>query len=266
MPAEPTPPAPHREDSRPAIVTPPPPLPVPMEEDLMEKHWKAAGDILYGLICEPDSGPMSQSGICMGDVVEAALYPEDREHFLRRLSPGKKNILAGFIDAAIERARDSDPFLLQFVSLPDCTTEEHLDGIAEVIGWTGIHSIGKINGQAIVSVAGVEQAEMLINAGFQVKGKTIYPYPLFNIPKKYILSGVMLFIPDEEIIKALQPYGQALSVRPLPFPTNNPLYKHLSSLRREIIFKKKEDTAMPAVITIDYMGNNFKIFVAEDLI
>ncbi|UYV69434.1 K02A2.6-like, partial [Cordylochernes scorpioides] len=155
---------------------------------------------------------------------------------------------------------------IQFVSLPDCTAEEHLDGIAKIIGRTGIHSVGKINGQAIVSLAGVEQAEMLINTGFQVKDKTIYPYPLFNIPKKYILSGVMLFIPDEDIVKVLQPYGQVLSIRPLPFPTSNPLYKHLSSLRREIVIKKKEDTAMPAIITIEYMSNNFKIFVAEDVI
>ncbi|UYV61533.1 hypothetical protein LAZ67_1005198 [Cordylochernes scorpioides] len=153
-----------------------------------------------------------------------------------------------WMKATYENRSSTTKSTIQFVSLPDCTAEEHLDGIANVIGRPSIHSIGKINGQAIVSLAGIEQAEMLINTGFKVKNQTIYPYPLFNIPKKYILSGVMLFIQDEDIAKALRPYGHVLSVRPLPFPTNNPLYKHLSSLRREIVIKKKEETSMPSTI------------------
>ncbi|UYV83903.1 hypothetical protein LAZ67_X000562 [Cordylochernes scorpioides] len=133
---------------------------------------------------------------------------------------------------------------IQFAPLPNSTAEDHLDGIAKIIGRENIHSIGKINGNAIISVAGIEQAELLINTGFKVKEKTVYPSPLFIVPKKYILSGVLLFIPDDEIKRALLPFGWVLSVRPLPFPTNSPLYKHLSSLRREIVFKKNDEATV----------------------
>ncbi|UYV61801.1 hypothetical protein LAZ67_1006658, partial [Cordylochernes scorpioides] len=99
-----------------------------------------------------------------------------------------------------------------------------------------------------------------------VRGNTIYPTPLFNPPKKYILSGILAFIPDEEVTKAMAPFGEILSIRPLPFPTENPLFKHLSSLRREVVLKRRESTDMPAIIPIDYMQRTFKIFVGEDTI
>ncbi|UYV66434.1 hypothetical protein LAZ67_4001659 [Cordylochernes scorpioides] len=79
-----------------------------------------------------------------------------------------------------------------------------------------------------------------------------------------VRERILAFIPDEEVTKALAPFGEILSVRPLPFPTENPLFKHLSSLRREVVLKKKESTDMPAIIPIVYMQRTFKIFVGED--
>ncbi|UYV69997.1 hypothetical protein LAZ67_7001425 [Cordylochernes scorpioides] len=154
---------------------------------------------------------------------------------------------------------------IQFTALSDCSAEEHLSSIAKIIGHENIHSVGKMNGQAVVSVANGEQAQLLINNGFAVRGNTIYPTPLFNPPKKYIISGILAFIPDEEVNKALAPFGEILSVRPLPFPTENSLFKHLSSLRREVVLKRKESTDMPAIIPIVYMQRTFKIFVGEDI-
>ncbi|UYV84746.1 hypothetical protein LAZ67_X003294 [Cordylochernes scorpioides] len=76
---------------------------------------------------------------------------------------------------------------------------------------------------------------------------------------------ILAFIPDEEVTKALAPFGEILSVRPLPFPTENPLFKHLSSLRREVVLKRKESTDMPAIIPIVYTQRTFKIFVGQDI-
>ncbi|UYV81558.1 K02A2.6-like, partial [Cordylochernes scorpioides] len=42
--------------------------------------------------------------------------------------------------------------------------------------------------------------------------------------------------------------------------------KHLSSLRREIVFKNKDKTPLPAVLNIPYMDRNFTIFVGEDVV
>ncbi|UYV71232.1 hypothetical protein LAZ67_8002310 [Cordylochernes scorpioides] len=119
---------------------------------------------------------------------------------------------------------------------------------------------------AVVSLATNDHATQLITNGFKVGDTTIYPTPLVTAERKYILSGVMAFIQDEDIIKALEPYGKTLFIRPIPFPTENPLFKHLSSLRREIIFKLKENHVMPANIIINYMENSFRVFIGEDII
>ncbi|UYV63185.1 hypothetical protein LAZ67_2003377, partial [Cordylochernes scorpioides] len=219
------------------------------------------------------------------------IFPDDREPLIRRLSARKRGILAEIVSAAIERARDSDPFLredrkkideerkatyerrsklikstVQFESVPNATAEDHLIGIANIIGYKNIHSLGKMNGQAILSVANNELAQKLIDGGFKVKDITVFPCPLFKPSNKYILSGVLAFIQDQDLKVALEPYGQMISSRPLPFPTDNPLLKHLSSLRREIVFKNKEKTPMPATLNVPYMDKSFTIFIGEDVV
>ncbi|UYV71351.1 LRP6 [Cordylochernes scorpioides] len=54
---------------------------------------------------------MTDLGITEGDITDAVIYPEDREPLLRTCSTQKKNLITEIISAAIERARDSDPFV-----------------------------------------------------------------------------------------------------------------------------------------------------------
>ncbi|UYV64756.1 hypothetical protein LAZ67_3001860 [Cordylochernes scorpioides] len=102
-PAETTPPVPHGEKTSPLIATPPPPLSCQFIDD----RWTEADDILHELNQERDWGV----GISESDITEAIIYPEDREPLIRRLSTRRRSLLAGFISAAIERARDADPFV-----------------------------------------------------------------------------------------------------------------------------------------------------------
>ncbi|UYV81909.1 hypothetical protein LAZ67_21000097 [Cordylochernes scorpioides] len=102
-PAETTPPVPHGEKTSPHIATPPPPLSCQFIDD----RWTEADDILHELNQERDWGV----GISESDITEAIIYPEDREPLIRRLSTRRRSLLAGFISAAIERARDADPFV-----------------------------------------------------------------------------------------------------------------------------------------------------------
>ncbi|UYV61669.1 hypothetical protein LAZ67_1005797, partial [Cordylochernes scorpioides] len=108
-PAEPTPPAPHGKMTTPAMATSPSPL-FQVEEDLTSKRWDEAADIIYKLCNERYSGPLTDLGITEGDITDAVIYPEDREPLLRTCSTQKKNLITEIISAAIERARDSDPF------------------------------------------------------------------------------------------------------------------------------------------------------------
>ncbi|UYV64777.1 hypothetical protein LAZ67_3001948 [Cordylochernes scorpioides] len=101
--AETTPPIPHGEKTSPHIATPPPPLSCQFIDD----RWTEADDILYELNQERDWGV----GISESDITEAVIYPEDREPLIRRLSTRRRSLLAAFISAAIERARDADPFV-----------------------------------------------------------------------------------------------------------------------------------------------------------
>ncbi|UYV64850.1 K02A2.6-like [Cordylochernes scorpioides] len=101
--AETIPPIPHGEKTSPHIATPPPPLSCQFIDD----RWTEADDILHELNQERDWGV----GISESDITEAVIYPEDREPLIRRLSTRRRSLLAGFISAAIERARDADPFV-----------------------------------------------------------------------------------------------------------------------------------------------------------
>ncbi|UYV82674.1 NPHS1 [Cordylochernes scorpioides] len=59
----------------------------------------------------------------------AVIYPEDREPLLRTCSTQKKNLITEIISAAIERARDSDPFVLP----PKHVSINGLDDSSEVM-------------------------------------------------------------------------------------------------------------------------------------
>ncbi|UYV64683.1 hypothetical protein LAZ67_3001652, partial [Cordylochernes scorpioides] len=108
-PAEPTPPAPPGKMTTPAMATSPPPL-FQLEEDLTSKRWEEAADIIYKLCNERYSGPLTDLEITEDDITDAVIYPEDREPLLRTCSTQKKNLITEIISAAIESARDSDPF------------------------------------------------------------------------------------------------------------------------------------------------------------
>ncbi|UYV65273.1 hypothetical protein LAZ67_3003771 [Cordylochernes scorpioides] len=106
-PSKPTPPALHGEKTSPDIATPPPPL----STEFIDACYDQANDIIYELSDERYSEPLSDIGVTEGDIVEAIIFPDDREPLLRRLSTQKRTTLAGIVSAASERARSSDPFV-----------------------------------------------------------------------------------------------------------------------------------------------------------
>ncbi|UYV64877.1 hypothetical protein LAZ67_3002244 [Cordylochernes scorpioides] len=107
-PSKPTPPALHGEKTSLDIATPPPPL----STEFIDACYDQANDIIYELSDERYSEPLSDIGVTEGDIVEAIIFPDDREPLLRRLSTQKRTTLAGIVSAASERARSSDPFVL----------------------------------------------------------------------------------------------------------------------------------------------------------
>ncbi|UYV82040.1 hypothetical protein LAZ67_21000550 [Cordylochernes scorpioides] len=106
-PAKPTPPALHGEKTSPDIATPPPPL----STEFIDACYDQANDIIYELSDERYLETLSDIGVTEGDIVEAIIFPDDREPLLRRLSTQKRTTLAGIVSAASERARSSDPFV-----------------------------------------------------------------------------------------------------------------------------------------------------------
>ncbi|UYV81939.1 hypothetical protein LAZ67_21000201, partial [Cordylochernes scorpioides] len=107
-PAKPTPPALHGEKTSPDIAT----LPPPLSTEFIYACYDQANDIIYELSDERYLQTLSDIGVTEGDIVEAIIFPDDREPLLRRLSTQKRTILAGIVSAASERARSSDPFVL----------------------------------------------------------------------------------------------------------------------------------------------------------
>ncbi|UYV66158.1 hypothetical protein LAZ67_4000511 [Cordylochernes scorpioides] len=115
-PAKPTPPALHGEKTSPDIATPPPPL----STEFIDACYDQANDIIYELSDERYLETLSDIGVTEGDIVEAIIFPDDREPLLRRLSTQKRTTLAGIVSAASERARSSDPF--KTVGKKNCTS------------------------------------------------------------------------------------------------------------------------------------------------
>ncbi|UYV71151.1 hypothetical protein LAZ67_8001892, partial [Cordylochernes scorpioides] len=118
-PSKPTPPALHGEKTSPDIATPPPPL----STEFIDACYDQANDIIYELSDERYSETLSDIGVTEGDIVEAIIFPDDREPLLRRLSTQKRTTLAGIVSAASERARSSDPFDLIFVDINSTTRQ-----------------------------------------------------------------------------------------------------------------------------------------------
>ncbi|UYV61836.1 hypothetical protein LAZ67_1006784, partial [Cordylochernes scorpioides] len=115
-PAGPTPSAPHKEDPTPAM-TPPSTPPTPMEEDLPPNLGDCIDEILGEIIMSKiDPGPLVDDEISWTDAIDAILHPHSRAPFLARLSPILKKNYAVFFEAAIERARDSHPWILSGLS------------------------------------------------------------------------------------------------------------------------------------------------------
>ncbi|UYV78014.1 hypothetical protein LAZ67_15003196 [Cordylochernes scorpioides] len=117
-PAKPTPPALHGEKTSPDIATPPPPL----STEFIDACYDQANDIIYELSDERYLETLSDIGVTEGDIVEAIIFPDDREPLLRRLSTQKRTTLAGIVSAASERARSSDPFVHCTVRTPHVYT------------------------------------------------------------------------------------------------------------------------------------------------
>ncbi|UYV71683.1 hypothetical protein LAZ67_9000031, partial [Cordylochernes scorpioides] len=112
QPAGPTPSAPHKEDPTPAM-TPPSPPPTPMEEDLPPNPGDCIHRILREIIISKiDPGPLVDDEVSWTDAIDAILHSHSRAPFLARLSPILKKNYAVFLEAAIERARDSHPRIL----------------------------------------------------------------------------------------------------------------------------------------------------------
>ncbi|UYV82336.1 hypothetical protein LAZ67_21001740, partial [Cordylochernes scorpioides] len=281
QPAEPTPPAPQEKESIPAMATPPPPPSAHMEDDPVPDRWTFCSIVMatarLDVASSPSVSSLAEKTInhsLISKIINAnsptSSNKENKSTNMqiqrRQFSKEEKMKIDERRKSTYEKRSNSIKSTIKFTAIQEKSAEEHLTSIAKLVGHENIHSVGKLDGQAVFSLATNDHATQLINNGFKVGDTTIYPTPLFTVERKYILSGVMAFIQDEDIIKALEPYGKTVSIRLLPFPTDNPLFKHLSSLRREIVFKIKENRVMPATILINYMENFFRVFIGDDVI
>ncbi|UYV60741.1 hypothetical protein LAZ67_1002081, partial [Cordylochernes scorpioides] len=106
-PDRPIPPPPHGDTTTPDMATPPPPPSAQMEVDPIDKRCKELQLLTFELMKEFNPKPLPQFYSFELDLVEAVLYPEDREGFLGRFSPGDKKVLAQILDKLSTRDLDS---------------------------------------------------------------------------------------------------------------------------------------------------------------
>ncbi|UYV69135.1 hypothetical protein LAZ67_6002559 [Cordylochernes scorpioides] len=100
-------PPPHGDTTTPDMATPLPPPSAQMEVDPIDKRCKELQLLTFELMKEFNPKPLPQFYSFELDLVEAVLYPEDREGFLGRFSPGDKKVLAQILDKLSTRDLDS---------------------------------------------------------------------------------------------------------------------------------------------------------------
>ncbi|UYV78019.1 hypothetical protein LAZ67_15003205 [Cordylochernes scorpioides] len=165
------------------------------------------------------SEPLSNIGVTEGDIVEAIIFPEDREPLFRHLSTQKRTTLAEIISAASECARNSDPFdhpsdIAEARARQASSTEDHcvyverspelepfhyMRAIERMFGRTReVFQLTKMNGHFLVGLANRGMAERLINEGLE----------------RITVGNLPFFVGDAAVISALSSFGRVTSIAP----------------------------------------------------
>ncbi|UYV81608.1 hypothetical protein LAZ67_20001694 [Cordylochernes scorpioides] len=88
----------------------------------------------------------------------------------------------------------------------------YMKALEELLGKESVYQLMKISGHVMVGLARIEKAERLVENGLTINNTFLRAFPYRRKAEKIILGNLPIAVREEDIIEALRPYCQVVSL------------------------------------------------------
>ena len=151
-------------------------------------------------------------------------------------------------------------------SILNCTNDDYIDGLENIIDTVHIRHISKISGKRVcVFFDSEENANKVTNKVIQVKQYALKIRPLMEKNKRVVISNVSPVITNSSILQALKEKGikPVSSITEIRASLSKPNRAHILSFGRQVYIK--EDDVIPDSLTIQTDNTQYRIYLTTDL-
>ncbi|UYV60165.1 hypothetical protein LAZ67_1000173 [Cordylochernes scorpioides] len=113
------------------------------------------------------------------------------------------------------RARSAAMQADQYVYLefcPDFTEDQYFLALEAKLGKGTVYQLTKMEGQFLVGLSGVQQADKLVEDGLEIEDALLRATPLKKRAERIMFGNVPFFVENLDLVAALQPFGQITSI------------------------------------------------------
>ena len=167
--------------------------------------------------------------------------------------------------ASATRPKNDQAIIME--SLPDCTNDDYLDGLEQIININDVVCISKISGsRIIVFLSKKSLADQLKDKKVLVKNNSVNIRPYIESNKRVVISNISPVVPNEIITDALKkigiiPVSQIIYIRA---GLHKPGRSHIISYRRQMYIKQEDEKILPESVQINYDNVNYWIYMSTD--
>ncbi|UYV85183.1 hypothetical protein LAZ67_X004846, partial [Cordylochernes scorpioides] len=148
-------------------------------------------------------------------VARAVFYSQEKEEVLVSLTPDERNILAELLGRAIASIGDSDHYITQKLSefkVAYFTEDQYFLALEAKLGKGTVYQLTKMEGQILVGLSGVQQADKLVEDGLEIEDALLRATPLKKRAERIMIGNVPFFVENLDLVAALRPFGQITSI------------------------------------------------------
>ncbi|UYV71400.1 hypothetical protein LAZ67_8002989 [Cordylochernes scorpioides] len=95
---------------------------------------------------------------------------------------------------------------------PDFSQAQYFLALEAKLGKGSVYQLTKMEGHNLVGLSSVQLADKLIEEGLDIEGTTLRTFPLRKRAERIVLGNIFLFVEDADLVAALRPYGQVISI------------------------------------------------------
>ncbi|UYV67775.1 hypothetical protein LAZ67_5001970, partial [Cordylochernes scorpioides] len=95
---------------------------------------------------------------------------------------------------------------------PDFTEDQYFLALEAKLGKGTVYQLTKMEGQILVGLSGVQQADKLVEDGLEIEDALLRATPLKKRAERIMIGNVPFFVENLDLVAALRPYGQITSI------------------------------------------------------